>query len=109
MTKDKLKIVFVGMPDMALVCLSRLLEEDFNIVGVVPPKKTHETYNYFREFVKYRNLNLIEFENSCNEYDCIKQIEKLNADIVMPASEQCENMKTVASKVGVTVVCDEEA
>lgn len=81
MTKEKLKIVFVGMPDMALVCLSRLLEENFNIVAVVPPKKTHETYNYFKEFVKYRNLNLIDFENSCNEYDCIKQIEKLNADI----------------------------
>lgn len=81
MTKEKLKIIFVGMPDMALVCLSRLLEEDFNIVGVVPPKKTHETYNYFKEFAKYRNLNLIEFENSCNEYDCIKQIEELKADI----------------------------
>ena len=33
MTKEKLKIVFVGMPDMALVCLSRLLEENFNIVA----------------------------------------------------------------------------
>lgn len=81
MNSEKLKIVFVGMPDMALVCLSRLVDENFNIVGVVPPKKTHETYKYFEQFIKYRNLKLIEFENSCNEYDCIKQIEKLNAYI----------------------------
>ena len=31
------------------------------------------------------------------------------ADVVLPAGEQCENMKEVVSKVGVTVVCDEEA
>ena len=38
-----------------------------------------------------------------------KEEERLHADVILPASEQCENIKTVASKVGVTVVCDEEA
>ena len=27
----KLKVIFVGMPDMALVCLSELLENEFNM------------------------------------------------------------------------------
>ena len=77
----KLKVVFVGMPDMALVCLTNLLEANFNIVGVVPPKKTHETYPYFKQFVEFRKLNLIEFEESCNEQNYIKKLSELNADI----------------------------
>lgn len=81
MQKDKLKIVFVGMPDMALVCLDELLENGFDIVGVVPPNKNHETYNYFEQFVSAKNLNLIEFDESCNEQSCIKKIKDLNADI----------------------------
>lgn len=78
---NKLKIIFVGMPDMALVCLTNLLEKKFNIVGVVPPKKTHETYSYFKQFVELRNLNLIDFESSCNEASCIEKIKALDADI----------------------------
>ena len=81
MSKKKLKIIFVGMPDMALVCLANLLKEKFNIVGVVPPSKNHETYNYFEQFVKYHNLNLIEFDKSCNEETCIQKIKDLKADI----------------------------
>ena len=81
MIKDKLKVIFVGMPDMAIVCLANLLEKGFDIVGVVPPKKTHETYSYFKTFVQSKNLNFIEYENSCNDNDCIEQIKKLNADI----------------------------
>ena len=38
-----------------------------------------------------------------------KEEEKVNADVILPASEICENVKEVASKHGVTVVCDEEA
>ena len=38
-----------------------------------------------------------------------KEEESLHADVILSASEQCENMKSVASQVGLTVVCDEEA
>ena len=78
---NKLKIIFVGIPDMALVCLSNLLEKGFNVIGVVPPKKNNETYYFFKKFVLDKNLNLIEFENSCNDKECIKKIKELNADI----------------------------
>ncbi len=78
---EKLKIIFVGMPDMALVCLSNLLEKNFNIIAVVPPKKTHETYYFFKNFVLSKNLNLIDFNSSPNEDSCIEKIKNLNADI----------------------------
>ena len=81
MTNKKLKVVFVGMPDMALVCLSNLLENDFDIVAIVPPKKTHETYQYFRDFCAFRNLNLLDYENTCNDKEYIEKIKELNADI----------------------------
>lgn len=81
MANEKLKIIFVGMPDMALVCLPNLLEANFNIVGVVPPKKTHETYPFFEQFCSYKELNFLDFEDSCNEESYIKKIKELNADI----------------------------
>ena len=81
MTQEKIKVIFVGMPDMALVCLGELLEKEFNIVAVVPPKKTHETYRYFKDFCSFRNLNLIDYENSCNDKEYIKKIKEYNADI----------------------------
>ncbi|MBQ8634558.1 methionyl-tRNA formyltransferase [bacterium] len=80
-TNEKLKIIFVGMPDMALVCLGVLLQNEFDIVGVVPPKKSHETYNYFKQYVEAKKLNIIDYEKSCNEEVCIKKIKELNADI----------------------------
>ena len=66
---------------MALVCLPNLIDAGFDIVGVVPPKKNHETYPYFKHFVGLKGLNLIEFENSCNEKECIEKLKALEADI----------------------------
>lgn len=79
--EKKLKIVFVGMPDMALVCLSNLLEKKFNIVGVVPPNKTHNTYKTLVEYAKSKGLNVIDFDKSPNEKECIEKIKQLSADI----------------------------
>lgn len=81
MTNEKLKIIFVGMPDMALVCLPNLLDAGFNIVGIVPPKKTHETYPFFKQFCSFKKLNFLDFEESCNEEALVKKIKELNADI----------------------------
>jgi len=77
----KLKIIFVGMPDMALVCLSRLIEKKFNILAVVPPKKTHETYKTFIQYANSTGLKIIDFIETPNEKKCIEEIKKFNADI----------------------------
>ena len=78
---SKLKIVFVGTPDMAYVCLSKLLEKKFDIVSVVPPHKTHLTYKGFTEYCKNKNLNIINFEKTPNEIETIEKIKELKADI----------------------------
>lgn len=79
--KEKLKIIFVGTPDMALICLSNLLEKDFNIIAVVPPLKDNETYDYFKKYVLSKKLNLMEFNNSPNEKEYIEKLNALDADI----------------------------
>ena len=79
--EKKLKVVFVGTPDMAPICLERLLERDFNIVCVVPPKKSHETYSFFKGFVEYKNVKLEDFEKDVNEKSFVEKIKSYGADI----------------------------
>ncbi len=79
--KEKLKIIFIGVPDMALICLSNLLIKKFNIIGVVPPEKSNDAYFPFKNFVESKNLNFLEFVESPNEKNYIKKIKDLNADI----------------------------
>ena len=57
------RILFVGIPDMAYVCLDGLLAAGVNIVGVMGPKKSHNTYAQFKNFVLSRNMNFIEWES----------------------------------------------
>ncbi len=40
---------------------------------------------------------------------CDEEDGKKTADIILPADENCENLKEIASKIGKVVVCDEEA
>ncbi len=79
--ENKLKIIFVGTPDMALICLSNLLQKKFNIVGVVPPPKDHDTFEFFKDFVEFRGLNFLPFEKSPNEKEYIERLKELEADI----------------------------
>ena len=77
----KLKIVFVGIPDMALVCLANLAQKKFDIVGVVPPESTHNAYYFFKDFVAQYNLNFIPVDKTSKEKQCVDKIKYLNADI----------------------------
>ena len=79
--KRKLKIIFVGMPDMALVCLSNLLDKGFDIASVVPPKKNHATYIAFINYCKSKNLDIIDFDKTPNEENVIEKIKELKADL----------------------------
>ncbi len=79
--ENKLKIIFIGTPDMALICLNNLLEKGFNIKTVVPPLKNHETYKYFKNYVLSKKLNLLEFDESPNEKKYIEKLKEMKADI----------------------------
>lgn len=79
------RILFIGIPDMAYICLDGLLNEGVNIVGVMGPKKTHNTYNSFRNFVLARGLNFIEWDNLKDE-KLAEYLKTLNLDAAVVAS-----------------------
>ncbi|MBR1616745.1 methionyl-tRNA formyltransferase [bacterium] len=81
LNNKKLRIIFAGIPDMAYICLNNLLNKKFDIVGVIPPRKTQVTSLAFKKFAKYKGMNLIEFQETPNEPACIEKIKALNADI----------------------------
>lgn len=79
------RVLFVGIPDMAYVCLDGLNMSGINIVGVVGPKKDHQTYSSFKAFVKSRNLNFIDYDK-LDDVFFIQKIKDLNADIAVVCS-----------------------
>lgn len=81
----KKRVLFVGIPDMAYVCLDGLHHSGINIVGVVGPKKEHNTYQHFKRFVQGFKLNFIEYEN-LDDPDFIEKIRGLKADIAIVCS-----------------------
>lgn len=81
----KKRILFVGIPDMAYICLDGLNMNGMNIVGVLGPKKNHPTYLGFRNFVYHRNLNFIEYDD-LEDILFINKIKDLNADIAVVCS-----------------------
>lgn len=82
----KKKILFLGMPDMAIVCLAKLAEEDINIVGVVPPHKSEATYTMMCRFAQSFGYELISYENELTEPDFLEKIRALDADLAIVCS-----------------------
>lgn len=71
---------------MALVCLSKLVTQGFNIVGVVPPHHSEATYSLMCGFTNSLKLPLITYQNSLDEIDFLHKIRQLNADIAVVCS-----------------------
>lgn len=84
MYKD-LRVLFVGIPDMAYVCLDGLHKAGVNIVGVIGAKKTHNTYQSFKAYVLNKGLKYIDYDNLTDE-SFIDEIKSLNADIAVVCS-----------------------
>lgn len=84
--KYKKRVLFVGMPDMAIYCLNKLTENGINIVGVVPPCVSDSTYKLMMSVVKKHQLNAINYENSLTDEKFLQKIKELNADIGVVAS-----------------------
>lgn len=81
----KKRVLFVGIPDMAYICLDGLNTVGVNIVGVIGPKKNHPTYSNFKKFVQLRNLNFIEHDR-LDDTLFIQKIKDLKADIAVVCS-----------------------
>lgn len=70
---------------MAYIGLDGLLMAGVNIVGVLGPKKDHNMYYDFRNFVLSRRLNFIEYDE-LDEPQLIKKVQDLNVDAAVVCS-----------------------
>ncbi len=86
MKKRDLRIVFMGTPDFAVSSLKKLVENDYNIVGVItaPDKpagrgqKIHESA--VKQYAKTQDLKILQPTNLKNE-DFIEKLKSLNANL----------------------------
>ncbi|SFZ91345.1 methionyl-tRNA formyltransferase [Flaviramulus basaltis] len=83
---NNLKIVFMGTPDFAVATLKTLVENNYNIVGVItaPDKpagrgrKLNESA--VKEYAKSQNLTILQPTNLKNE-DFLNELKALNANL----------------------------
>ena len=83
---SKMRILFIGMPDMGIVCLNELVANNKNIIGIVPPPKHDPSYSMLLQVAQHHNIPFINLENSLKEPDFIEKIKNLNPDIAIVAS-----------------------
>ena len=85
MSEFKKRILFVGIPDMAFICLEACFQEHVNIVGVMGPKPSHHMYSAFKDFVENKGLNFIEYTD-LKAPDFLQKIKDLNVDLAIVCS-----------------------
>ena len=78
----KKRVLIIGVPDMAYIGTDVLYNAGINIVGVLGPLKTHNTYDAFKNFIKARQLNFIEYDN-LNSPELHKTVSELKVDIAV--------------------------
>lgn len=86
MTKEDLKIVFLGTPDFAVESLRRIHESGYNVVGVVtmPDKPAgrgkHMTASPVKEYAVAHGLKVMQPEKLKDEA-FVEELRSLNADL----------------------------
>ena len=85
MKEYKKRILFIGIPDMAFICLDACLSVGVNIVGVMGPKPDHHMYNIFKKFVEDRKLNFIPYTDLHSE-QLLNTIKDLDVDLAAVSS-----------------------
>ncbi len=80
------KILFVGMPDMAIICLNKLVSKGINIVGVIPPSMDHNTNKLMVDTAQNLGLEVFQYNISLNEKGFLQRIKNLDADLGVVAS-----------------------
>ena len=71
----KKRILFIGMPDMAIVCLNKLVSKGINIVGVIPPEKKEPTHKLMVNTAESLGLEVIQYDVSLNEKEFLEKIK----------------------------------
>lgn len=85
-SKKNLRIIFMGTPDFAVASLKSLIENDFNIVGVItmpdkPAGRGHKMqYSQVKEYALSQNLNLLQPTN-LKDSEFIESLKALKPDL----------------------------
>lgn len=86
MNKEDLKIVYMGTPDFAVEPLRRLVEDNYNVVGVVtmpdkPAGRGHKLqFSPVKQFAVDHNLHVMQPEKLKAE-EFVNELRSLNADL----------------------------
>lgn len=86
MTKENLRIVFMGTPEFAVESLKALVEGGYNVVGVItmpdkPAGRGHKIqFSAVKKYALTRNLTILQPENLKDE-NFIRQLRELKADL----------------------------
>lgn len=86
MNKEDLKIVYMGTPDFAVEPLRRLVEDKYNVVGVVtmpdkPAGRGHKLqFSPVKQFAVDHNLHVMQPEKLKAE-EFVNELRSLNADL----------------------------
>ncbi len=75
------KIIVIGMPDMMNVCLARLIEAGFNIIGFIPPPQSNPTFRGAVQYASSLKVPVYTYNKSPNEPEFVEKIASLGADI----------------------------
>lgn len=81
-----LKILFIGMPDLALACLDEVVASGKTVVGIVPPPKTDPTFAVMTQLAQKHNIPLLAFEKNLKDSEFLEKIKQLKPDIGIVAS-----------------------
>ena len=86
MTKKDLRIVYMGTPDFAVEPLKRLVENGYNIVGVItmpdkPAGRGHKLqFSAVKQYAVEQGLNILQPEK-LKDPEFLQQLKELNADL----------------------------
>lgn len=86
MNKEDLRIVYMGTPDFAVEPLKRLIEDDFNVVGVItmpdkPAGRGHKIqFSPVKEYALSKNLPLLQPEK-LKDTSFLDDLKKWNANL----------------------------
>lgn len=71
----------VGMPDMANVCLAKLVTAGIRVAGLVPPHRSNPSFQSMIQSANSFNVPVFPFANTPNEPQLIRQLSAIDADI----------------------------
>lgn len=78
-----MRIAFFGVPDLGIICLNTLMQNNKNIVVVVPPPIDHPAHGLMVEAARLHGIPSVIFNKSLKEKEFIKAFKQFSPDIAV--------------------------